>query len=352
MFSFLIKKYKEIKKEEKDIRAKNKFLIELVKKYKIKLSKKIKLKFILSFIIHISKCYFFTITIFTLALFLGFYLGSQPNSDLNYFQENKNLNQESFKNKILDDVIKTENLNSFEKFKEINPINSDFFGNFKNDIDFYYNKKDNKETTLLIKKDGEVLYLNHEIKEKNNFENFTENNISFFDNYNYDAYSTKYLRVDSFNKDSNELSEFYEKTNFVLIENNFFNTFLTRHFERKIEREFLKKTDNSKIYLYLNTYPLDITYTEKQIAAYEEDVKFYEFITIIYFFALIIFLISLYIPRGYYDFELIKQERDKFILKEANKKSNYQINELSYKNYKNNEINISEIKNKKNIISI
>ena len=52
------------------------------------------------------------------------------------------------------------------------------------------------------------------------------------------------------------------------------------------------------------------------------------------------------------EIHLIKQERDKFILKEANKKSNYQINELSYKNYKNDEINISEIKSKKNIISI
>ena len=88
------------------------------------------------------------------------------------------------------------------------------------------------------------------------------------------------------------------------------------------------------------------------MASYKKDVNSYEFMILLYFISLIIFLISLYIPRGYYDFELIKQERDKFILKEANKKSNYQINELSYKNYKNDEVNINEIKNKKNIISI
>jgi len=70
---------------------------------------------------------------------------------------------------------------------------------------------------------------------------------------------------------------------------------------------------------------------------------------LLYFISLIIFLISLYIPRGYYDFELIKQERDKFILNEANKKSNYKI---EYDNKSFNDYDINKIKKHKNVISI
>ena len=62
------------------------------------------------------------------------------------FKENKNLNQESFKNEILKSVVKNENLKSFEEYKNFNEKKFYFFDNYKNEIDFYYNNKDNKET--------------------------------------------------------------------------------------------------------------------------------------------------------------------------------------------------------------
>ena len=116
--------------------------------------------------------------------------------------------------------------------------------------------------------------------------------------------------------------------------NNFFNMFLMPHFKYKTEIEKIFKNKNEVNYTYISSYPLNINYTEQEIAAYEKDVNFYEFMILLYFISLIIFLISLYIPRGYYDFELIKQERDKFILNEANK------NELLfYRDYINKKLN-------------
>ena len=353
MLSFLIKKYKKNTKEKKEKIEKNKFLAELVEKYNIKINKKIKLKYILNFIIGFSKFYFMLITITVSLFLLTLNILNKSNSNLDYFKENQSLNQEPFKNEILKSIVKNENLKPFEEYKNFNKINFDFFNSYKNEIDFYYNDKDNKETILLIKKSGEVLYLNHINKENNNNFEVTTNKNENFINYNYSVHSTKYFKLNHMDKDSNVTKNFYEKRDLIPIENNnFFNTFLIRHFKYKTEKESIFKDKNQVNYTYVNSYPLDINYTEKEMASYKKDVNSYEFMILLYFISLIIFLISLYIPRGYYDFELIKQERDKFILKEANKKSNYQINELSYKNYKNDEVNINEIKNKKNIISI
>ena len=352
MLSFVIKKYKKNTKEKKERIKKNKFLSELVKKYNIKIDKKIKLKSILSFIINFSRFYFMLITIAVSVFLLILNTSNTSNAKLDYFKENQNLNQESFKNEILKNVVKSENLKSFKEYKNLNDVNFNFFDNYKNEIDFYYSNKGNTETIALIKKSGEVLYLNYIKKENNNFE-VTINKNEDFINYNYNVHSTKYYKFNYMNKDSNIMSQFYTKSNFIPIENNnFFHIFLMPHLKHKTEKEKLFKNNNEVNYSYITSYPLNINYTEEEMASYEKDVIFYEFIILLYFISLIIFLISLYIPRGYYDFELIKKERDKFILKQANKKSNYQINELSYKNYKNEEININEIKNKKNIISI
>lgn len=352
MLSFIIKKYKKNNKEKKERIEKNKFLAKLVKKYNIKINKKLKLKSTLNFIIDFSKFYFILITIIVSILLLTLNIFNKSNSKLDYFKENQNLNQELFKNEILKSVVKNENLKPFEEYKNLNKINFNFFNNYKNEINFYYKNKDNTETIVLIKKSGEILYLDHINKENNNFKVTTNENEDFL-NYNYNVYSTKYYKFNQINKESNKISQFYEKSNFIPIENNnFFNIFLIPHFKYKTEIESLFKSSDKINYTYINSYPLNINYTEQEIASYENSVEIYELITLLYFISLIIFLISLYIPKGYYDFELIKKERDNFILKEANKKSNYKINELNYKNYKNDEININEIKNKKNIISI
>jgi len=349
MLSFLIKKYKKNNKKKKERIKKNKFLNELVEKYDIKTNKKIKLKSTLSFIINFSRFYFMLITIAVSLFLLTLNISNKSNSKLDYFKENQSLNQESFKNEILKSVVKSENLKAFEEYKNLNDINFDFFDNYKNEIDFYYSNNDNIETIALVKKSGEILYLNHVNKENNNFE-VTINKSEDFLNYNYNIHSTKYYNFNYMNKDANITNQFYEKSNFIPIENNnFFNMFLMPHFKYKTEIEKIFKNKNEVNYTYISSYPLNINYTEQEIAAYEKDVNFYEFMILLYFISLIIFLISLYIPRGYYDFELIKQERDKFILNEANKKSNYKI---EYDNKSFNDYDINKIKKHKNVISI
>lgn len=349
MLSFIIKNYKKNIKEEKERKEKNKFLNKLVKKYNIKIDKKIKLKFILNFIINFSRFYFISMTILVSVFLLILNISNNSNSEPDYFKENKNLNQESFKNEILKSVVKNENLKSFEEYKNFNEKNFYFFYNYKNEIDFYYNNKDNKETIALIKKSGETLYLNHINKENNNLK-VTINKNEDFIHYNYDLYSTKYYKSNYISEDSNRTSQFYEKIEFLPIENdNFFNIFLMPHFKYKTEIESLFKSSDEINYNYINSYPLNINYTEQDIASYENDVDFYEFMILLYFISLMIFLISLYIPKRHYDFGLIKKERDEFILKKANKKSNYKISVLNDKNY---EVDINKIKNKKNIISI
>ena len=165
MLSFLIKKYKKNNKEKKERIKKNKFLNELVEKYDIKTNKKIKLKSTLSFIINFSRFYFMLITIAVSLFLLTLNISNKSNSKLDYFKENQSLNQESFKNEILKSIVKSENLKSFEEYKNLNDINFDFFNNYKNEIDFYYNNNENIETIALIKKSGEILYLDHINKE-------------------------------------------------------------------------------------------------------------------------------------------------------------------------------------------
>tara|TARA_B100000073_G_scaffold342623_1_gene345998 strand:+ start:2489 stop:3538 length:1050 start_codon:yes stop_codon:yes gene_type:complete len=349
MFLKLVKYYKNYKIKEKKRIDKNKFLIELKKKYNIKLNKKIELKFVLNFIFGFSKSFFLLITFLLSFILLGFNLVNTSNSDFSYFQENQNLNQESFKNEILKNLVKNENLKSFEEYKKLNEKNFDFFQEYKNEFDIYYSDKDNKKTIALIKKSGEILYIDHMNKENNNFKvNINKNND--FTNYNYDVYSAKYFKFNYMNKDSNVHNQFYEKSSFIPIEdNNFFNLFLIQHFKYNSQKENLYKSNNKINYLYLNTYPLNINYTEKEIEAYENDLKFFEIMTLIYFLSLIITLISLYIPKKYYDTKLIKKERDEFILNEANKKSNYKI---EYDNKSFNDYDINKIKKHKNVISI